>query len=92
MKENFEIFDFELEPGDMPAISALDQGEAGRLGPNPDTFDWIPLTVTAARCEPRAADSRATTGPIRSTTITVPTPNVAPQSQPTSPAKNWKTE
>ena len=42
MKENFEIFDFELEPGDMQAISSLDRGEAGRLGPNPDTFDWIP--------------------------------------------------
>ena len=42
MKENFEIFDFELEPGDLQAISSLDRGEAGRLGPNPDTFDWIP--------------------------------------------------
>jgi len=42
MKENFEIFDFELEPEDMRAINALDQGEAGRLGPDPDRFDWIP--------------------------------------------------
>jgi len=42
MKENFEIFDFELGPEDMQAISGLDQGEAGRLGPNPDSFDWIP--------------------------------------------------
>jgi 2,5-diketo-D-gluconate reductase A len=42
MKENFEIFDFELAPDDVRAISALDQGEAGRIGPNPDRFDWIP--------------------------------------------------
>jgi 2,5-diketo-D-gluconate reductase A len=42
MKENFEIFDFELEPEDVLAISALDQGEPGRIGPNPDRFDWIP--------------------------------------------------
>jgi 2,5-diketo-D-gluconate reductase A len=42
MKENFEIFDFELEPEDMRAINALDRGEAGRLGPNPDRFDRIP--------------------------------------------------
>ena len=42
MKENFEIFDFELSPDDVRAISALDQGESGRIGPNPDVFDWIP--------------------------------------------------
>ena len=27
---------------DMAAITALDRGEAGRHGPNPDTFDCIP--------------------------------------------------
>src|SRR5215203_5418001 len=42
MKENFELFDFELEPADMHAISALDQGESGRTGPNPDTFAHVP--------------------------------------------------
>lgn len=42
MKENFEIFDFTLDPDDLAAISALDRGEAGRMGPNPSTFDWIP--------------------------------------------------
>jgi len=42
MQENFEIFDFELSGDDMSAISALDKGEAGRTGPNPDTFDMIP--------------------------------------------------
>ncbi len=42
MAENFAIFDFELGPDDMAAISALDEGEPGRTGPNPDTFDMIP--------------------------------------------------
>jgi 2,5-diketo-D-gluconate reductase A len=42
MKENFEIFDFELEPGDVEEISALDKGEDGRTGPNPDTFAYVP--------------------------------------------------
>jgi 2,5-diketo-D-gluconate reductase A len=26
----------------MDAMSALDQGEPGRTGPNPDKFDYIP--------------------------------------------------
>jgi len=42
MRENFELFDFEIEPGDMEEISALDQGEGGRTGPNPDTFAHVP--------------------------------------------------
>ena len=42
IEENFQIFDFELEPGDVDAITALDKGEEGRTGPNPDTFDYIP--------------------------------------------------
>ncbi len=42
MRQNFEIFDFELEPTHMSAIDELDSGEDGRTGPNPDTFDWIP--------------------------------------------------
>jgi 2,5-diketo-D-gluconate reductase A len=42
MKENFEIFDFELEAEDIAAISALDRGEAGRTGPNPDVFARVP--------------------------------------------------
>ena len=42
MRQNFEIFDFELEPTHMSAIDGLDRGEEGRTGPNPDTFDWIP--------------------------------------------------
>jgi 2,5-diketo-D-gluconate reductase A len=42
MQENVELFDFELESGDMDAISGLDRGEDGRTGPNPDTFAYIP--------------------------------------------------
>jgi 2,5-diketo-D-gluconate reductase A len=42
MRENFGIFDFELTAEDMDAITALDKGEDGRTGPNPDTFDYVP--------------------------------------------------
>jgi 2,5-diketo-D-gluconate reductase A len=42
MKENFELFDFELGPDDVGEISALDRGEDGRTGPHPDTFAKIP--------------------------------------------------
>jgi 2,5-diketo-D-gluconate reductase A len=42
IKENTEIFDFELSDEDIDAITALDKGEAGRMGPNPDEFNWIP--------------------------------------------------
>jgi 2,5-diketo-D-gluconate reductase A len=41
IRENFELFDFGLEPGDLEAIGALDRGEAGRTGPNPDTMARI---------------------------------------------------
>jgi 2,5-diketo-D-gluconate reductase A len=39
IKENFELFDFELGPDDAAKLDALDKGEAGRTGPNPDEFD-----------------------------------------------------
>jgi 2,5-diketo-D-gluconate reductase A len=42
MRSNFEIFDFDLDGSDMDAISALDKGESGRTGPNPDTFSYVP--------------------------------------------------
>jgi 2,5-diketo-D-gluconate reductase A len=42
MRENFEIFDFELSPGQMEQIDALDKGEDGRTGANPATFDLLP--------------------------------------------------
>lgn len=40
--ENFAIFDFELTADQMTAITALNKGENGRRGPNPDAFDMIP--------------------------------------------------
>jgi 2,5-diketo-D-gluconate reductase A len=40
--ENFELFDFELAPQDVEKIDNLDRGEAGRQGPNPDSFAHVP--------------------------------------------------
>ena len=40
MRENFELFDFELGSEDMERITALDRGEAGRNGPHPDRFAY----------------------------------------------------
>jgi 2,5-diketo-D-gluconate reductase A len=42
IEENFALFDFELTPEDVQRIDALDRGEDGRNGPNPDTFAYIP--------------------------------------------------
>jgi 2,5-diketo-D-gluconate reductase A len=42
IRENFELFDFELTDSDIDALTALDRGEPGRTGPNPDQFDYIP--------------------------------------------------
>jgi 2,5-diketo-D-gluconate reductase A len=42
IEENFQLFDFALEPEDVETIAALDRGEDGRTGPNPDHFDYIP--------------------------------------------------
>ncbi len=42
MAENFALFDFELGDQAMRDITALDRGEKGRTGPNPDVFDFIP--------------------------------------------------
>jgi 2,5-diketo-D-gluconate reductase A len=40
VEDNFAIFDFELDEGQMAAISGLDRGE--RTGPNPDEFNYVP--------------------------------------------------
>ena len=40
MVENFEIFDFELTPENVAAISALNRNE--RTGPDPDVNNWVP--------------------------------------------------
>ncbi len=42
IRENIAIFDFELGSADVETIDGLDRGEAGRGGPNPDTFAYIP--------------------------------------------------
>ncbi|MFC8296560.1 aldo/keto reductase [Micromonospora orduensis] len=42
IEENTRIFDFELDDTAMERITALDKGEAGRQGPNPDTFAYVP--------------------------------------------------
>jgi 2,5-diketo-D-gluconate reductase A len=39
MAENFALFDFALDRGDLAAISALNRDE--RVGPDPETFDRI---------------------------------------------------
>jgi 2,5-diketo-D-gluconate reductase A len=39
MRENFELFDFELEPGAVARIDALDREEAGRDGPHPENIN-----------------------------------------------------
>ena len=42
IRENFELFDFELAPQDVEKIDNLDRGESGRQGPNPDSFAPTP--------------------------------------------------
>ncbi|MEU7651717.1 aldo/keto reductase [Micromonospora taraxaci] len=42
IEENTRIFDFELDDTAMERINGLNQGEAGRQGPNPDTFAYLP--------------------------------------------------
>ena len=39
MRENIDIFDFQLGGEEMAAIDALDRGEEGRVGPNPATYE-----------------------------------------------------
>ena len=40
IRENIDIFDFELSGEDVEAITALNKNQ--RTGPDPDRFDWIP--------------------------------------------------
>jgi 2,5-diketo-D-gluconate reductase A len=40
VRENFDIFDFELSEDEMGEITALNRDE--RVGADPDTFNWIP--------------------------------------------------
>jgi 2,5-diketo-D-gluconate reductase A len=42
IRENLDLFDFWLAPAELERISALDRGEDGRTGPNPDVFAYLP--------------------------------------------------
>jgi 2,5-diketo-D-gluconate reductase A len=42
IRENLELFDFELSDADGEQIESLDRGEDGRTGPHPDSFAYVP--------------------------------------------------
>jgi len=42
LAENAAIFDFALSDAEVAELAALDKGPAGRQGPDPEVFDWIP--------------------------------------------------
>jgi 2,5-diketo-D-gluconate reductase A len=42
IRENRALFDFELGDVEMDALTFLNKGEAGRIGPHPDRCDYIP--------------------------------------------------
>src|SRR3954447_826576 len=42
IRENFALFDFELSADQVERIDALDRGESGRIGPDPDRFAYLP--------------------------------------------------
>jgi diketogulonate reductase-like aldo/keto reductase len=42
LAENLAVFDFALTAEEVGTLAGLDKGEAGRTGPNPDEFSWIP--------------------------------------------------
>ncbi|HET6635908.1 MAG TPA: aldo/keto reductase [Streptomyces sp.] len=39
IRENFDVFSFELDAADLAAVAALDTGS--RLGPDPDEMNWL---------------------------------------------------
>ena len=41
MAENLAVLDFELTAEEIASIDALDRGESGRVGPNPDTYEGV---------------------------------------------------
>lgn len=40
IKENIDVFSFQLSPQQMMSINSLDRGSSGRIGPNPDTANF----------------------------------------------------
>jgi 2,5-diketo-D-gluconate reductase A len=42
IRENSQLFDFELDAEQIERIDALDRGETGRTGPHPDGFAYVP--------------------------------------------------
>ena len=42
IRENLELFDFELSDADGEQIESLDRGEDGRTGPHPASFAYVP--------------------------------------------------
>jgi 2,5-diketo-D-gluconate reductase A len=42
VRENFALFDFELDESSMASITGLNKGEKGRVGGNPETMDFMP--------------------------------------------------
>ena len=57
MRENIDVFDFELADDDVQAISALDATD-GRLGPDPDTLRLITPRVAHGRPRESARSAR----------------------------------
>jgi 2,5-diketo-D-gluconate reductase A len=41
MAENLAVLDFELSAEEIASIDALDRGETGRAGPDPDTYEGV---------------------------------------------------
>jgi 2,5-diketo-D-gluconate reductase A len=41
MEQNIAVFGFELSAEEIASIDALDKGESGHVGPNPDTYVGI---------------------------------------------------
>jgi len=39
MRENLDVLDFELGPEEMTELATLAKGEAGRIGPHPETVN-----------------------------------------------------
>lgn len=42
IRQNIDVFGFELSDDEMSAITSLDEGEAGRVGPHPNEFEPSP--------------------------------------------------